>query len=510
MTSLLWKNFQGHFNDKENIDLSSEMDEKVFDDLKLRRLLETIYDTYSDAEEVLEIMMKIPNLESIIYRREIFDDILNSQEDINKIYYMLVDLVSRKEACTNATEKIKRRFLLVFYYYNLSKFLKETYRFIKNNNYKAEGFIRISKKIQEFFETKKELVSKTNDLYNKIMSVMHLSAEYHDGAPYITLENEKKNNLEDELIDIAKKLDIKLDTTVKLNARKEINAYYLLELTNMNPDIKDQLFSYYDENYENIIDISKYTRELKYYVMIKLLFDQVHSLNIPYTKCEFNKESIIEIKDAYDISLATQGIKTIPNKFNISNNENIQFILGVNSGGKTCYIRSVGINCILGMTTGFMFASKANIQALKYINTHFPNEENYKVGDGRLIDEINRLGKIEKTFSESSITFLNETFSSTSEDRACELTYELIKKSQETKAKILFVTHQYKIFNDLHSENIGFYTPEVSEKASGNERTYHIKKVEKELLSYAQDILQKHGLTREKLLEKKASRGTKI
>ena len=47
MISLLWKNFEGRYDDENNIDVESIMDLKVFDDLKIRRVLENIYDMYS-------------------------------------------------------------------------------------------------------------------------------------------------------------------------------------------------------------------------------------------------------------------------------------------------------------------------------------------------------------------------------------------------------------------------------------------------------------------------------
>ena len=72
----------------------------------------------------------------------------------------------------------------------------------------------------------------------------------------------------------------------------------------------------------------------------------------------------------------------------------------------------------------------------------------------------------------------------------------------------MYVTHQYKIFEELHDARIGFYTPVVIE-GENNIRTHKIKKVEKKLLSYVGDILNKYGLTKKQLLEKKASLGEK-
>ena len=154
------------------------------------------------------------------------------------------------------------------------------------------------------------------------------------------------------------------------------------------------------------------------------------------------------------------------------------------------------------MTCGYLFAKSATIYPVKYICTHFPNEENYSFGEGRLRDEIKRLDVIKKTFGPESISFLNETFSSTSEERACVLTKELLDSIGTTQAKVMYVTHQYKIFEEIQDDRIGFYTPVVVE-GKENIRTHKIKKVEKKLLSYVDDILFKHGLTKNQLLERR-------
>lgn len=500
MISILWKNFEGLINEDNNCDVHSITNERFFDDLKIRRVLETTYDSYSESDEVIDVLKRIPNLETIYYRQEFLEDIFNSNEEIEKIYYELLDIVSRKEAIENAQEKIRRRFLLVFYNYNLHNFFSRVVNYLQDNNYKSCCAKKLIDTINNYLDNNKELIQDTDKLYHELINILKMNIEYHDGAPYVTLENVLKDNLEDDLLNICKDLNIEIFDSYKKQNRKEINAYYILEIINGHEKLKEKLIQYYDTNINDVINLNKYIKELRFYCLIKLLFNEL-SKNIHMCKCTFNDE-FTTLSSSYDISLVSSKINTIPNDFVISDSENIQFILGVNSGGKTCYIRSVGINYLLANTVGYAFCKEANVLALKYFNSHFPNEENYKVGDGRLIDEINRLKEIKKTFSKYSITFLNETFSSTSEDKACVLTYDLIEKCTNTKSKILFVTHQYKIFDEVKNQNIGYYTP-VVEEGNTNIRTYKIKKVEQKLLSYVNDILVKHGLTKEMLRGRK-------
>lgn len=502
MKSLLWKDYD-LLSEEEYSGFTSEIDDCVFEDVKIRRVLETVYDNYSDSDEVIEVLRKIPNRDSLIYRQDFFEDVLNDKEDITKLYYKLVSLVSRYESLFASTENIKKRLHLVMYIYNFFKYIEEVNEIINKNQYKSYIVKEISKDISIYIERKKDLYNKVNNLYHRVSNLFDITATHLNGSPYISIDLGKKENLEDDMVEIAKMLNISLDKSARLTVRKEVNPYYLFNLVNNDEKLKNDLMDFYETYHNDIIDLSKLSKELKFYLLMKTLFESVNSKGVPYTKALVT-DGKTSIKDIYDISLTLSKINAVPNDFFIDDNENMQFVLGVNSGGKTCYIRSLGINYVLFSSVGFMFAKEAEVFPMKYIYTHFPNEENYKVGEGRLIDEISRLNKMKKTFSSESIALLNETFSSTSEDKACTLTMELIDNCMETKGKVIFVTHQYKIFDNLQNSNIGFYTPFVVE-GENNIRTYKIKKVEKKLLSYVGDILKKHGLTKEQLLKRKKS-----
>jgi len=501
MKSLLWMSSSNELS-IDNPEVESIIEDTVFDDLKIRRVLETVYDNYSDSDEVIKVLKFIPNIDTLKYRQEIFEDFLNDSGTVTDIYYELVDICSRHEIFINSYENIKKRLSIVMYNYNLFNFLEKIMNII-NSTYKSTCLKSISLKINKYLKEKESIRKVTNNLYERSMKILNLSANYHDGAPYIQLFTEKQPNLEDDLMDIAEKLDIKLEKAPRLAVKKEINPYFLHELVNGDDKLKQDLIKYHEDNRESVLDISNYIAELKYYNLLKTLFEYMKDRNVPICKPIYT-DKVTNVTNGYDISLVASKIDTIPNNFVISDDENVQFILGVNSGGKTCYLRSVGINYILANVCGFMFAEKAEIYPVKYIFTHFPNEENYKVGEGRLIDELNRLNRMKKNFCSESISLLNETFSSTSEEKACDLTFELLEAAGKTKAKVLYVTHQYKIFDSIQDPYIGFYTPQVVEGET-NVRTHKIVKVEKKLLSYVGDILKKHGMTREQLLKRKKS-----
>ena len=497
--SLLWD------NEKE----VSILDATLFNDLKITKLLESCFDNYSDVDEMIDIMKLVPNKKSIIYRQGIFEDILSDHNNLyENLYYQLVDLVSRYNNLKEKSENVKKRVFLIMYLYHYYLFLENTKSLLVNQNVKSYALNLLIDKINILLSNKEVIAKreKINKYYNYIINNSSFSAEYHDGAPFIKLSFDKAINLEDELLEIAEGLNVSLIKTPRQIMKKEINPYFLYHISLNDKKAYEEIALFYDSFYNDITDLSNLVLEFKYLLNLKTVFLKMAKLNIPFCKVLINDTNETEIKNAYDISLTVSKIDIVPNDYYANDKENIAFVLGVNSGGKTCYLRSVASNYVFFSTSGYMFAESAKVYPVKHIFTHFPNEENYGFGEGRLYDELKRMDKIKKCFSEDTICFLNEKFSSTSEEKACVYTKQLLDDIGNSKAKVMYVTHQYKIFEEISDPRIGFFTPVVLEKAE-NVRTHKIKKVEKQLLSYVDDILYKHGLTKQQLLERKNKNG---
>lgn len=483
----------------------SKLEATLFNDLKITKLLESCFDNYSDVDEIQAIMKLVPSKETLLYRQGIFEDLLNDKEGLlDNLYYQLTDLVSRYISLREATEKIKRRVFLLMYIYHYYGFLERTKDVLVKLDVKSVGLLGLIKKIDEILSSNEviEIRKEVKVYYDYITNHFEFNAEYHDGSPYFKITFDKKVNLEDDLLDIVKGLNINLIKSPRQIMKKEVNPYFLYEISLNDKSAYEKIAEFYELHHNDITDLTYLVSEFKYLLSLKTMFTKINKLGIPYCKVEISEENDTVINDAYDVSLTVSKINVIPNDFVVNDKENISFVLGVNSGGKTCYLRSVGANYVYFMTCGYMFARSAKVYPVKYICTHFPNEENYSFGEGRLRDEIKRLDAIKENFGPDLIAFLNETFSSTSEEKACVLTNKLLEDIGSTQAKVMFVTHQYKIFEEIQDSRIGFYTPVVVEGAQ-NIRTHKIKKVEKKLLSYVDDILYKHGLTKQQLLERR-------
>ena len=77
-----------------NLQEESVLLDTVFTDLKISKLLENIFDSYQDIDEMIDVISKIPNKEKIVYRQEILTDILEDDNlEFTKLYHELFNIV---------------------------------------------------------------------------------------------------------------------------------------------------------------------------------------------------------------------------------------------------------------------------------------------------------------------------------------------------------------------------------------------------------------------------------
>ena len=128
--------------------VASTLEPTLFTDLKIGKLLEYLFDNYSEADEVIDILKEIPEKDSLVYRQEVFSDILDDKENLlEELYYELVDVVGRYQSLRGATENIKRRIFFIFYEYYYYLFLEKTRKVFTELKVKSSCFNTIIKKI---------------------------------------------------------------------------------------------------------------------------------------------------------------------------------------------------------------------------------------------------------------------------------------------------------------------------------------------------------------------------
>lgn len=189
-----------------------------------------------------------------------------------------------------------------------------------------------------------------------------------------------------------------------------------------------------------------------------------------------------------------QGGKTVGNTGNLDG-KMLAIITGANQGGKSTFLRSVGIAQVM-MQCGLMVAAKRFCSGL-YPNffTHFTRREDSAMNSGRLDEELRRMDQIINNLGKDSLILLNESFATTTEKEGSAIAYDVIKALKEENVKILTVTHllsfaqkMYDETEDVEKSDIAFLSAEHLEDGT---RTFKMIPHEPELTSFGLELFEK-------------------
>ena len=127
-------------------------------------------------------------------------------------------------------------------------------------------------------------------------------------------------------------------------------------------------------------------------------------------------------------------------------------ITGANQGGKSTFLRSLGVAQIM-MQCGLMVpAAKFRSSIRTSIYTHFTRREDSAMNSGRLDEELRRMDRIVNGLGKGSLVLLNESFATTTEKDGSAIAYGIVKALKEAGVKVYTVTHLLSFAQRMYEE----------------------------------------------------------
>ncbi len=345
-------------------------------------------------------------------------------------------------------------------------------------------------------------------LSQNVLEMRELLRTFHQGLlafwekNWVTPDNAPCDEF-DEFATYAKNLGFSLPAKKKHTAR--IEPALSQALCALYPDITKQveeiLCQYETVDFREPIS---YISEFEFFLEIDTLNRKCAEMGIPHCYPKVSQTPLYTVKNLYDVSLLSKNCTNIvPNDGEFTQKDPFFFLTGTNGGGKTSYLRALGLNLILFLSGCPIFAAAANIYPFAYIAAHFPTDERF-TQMGRLEEELFRTEEILAQAKEKkAFLFFNETYSSADEQKGFELLLQLCEKIRIAGHFCLYVTH----FPGVIQTSFPVLTPQIDEK-NNNARTYKIVKTKGSASSYAADILKKYKLDRASLEERQKENGT--
>jgi DNA mismatch repair ATPase MutS len=195
--------------------------------------------------------------------------------------------------------------------------------------------------------------------------------------------------------------------------------------------------------------------------------------------------SFINLKDC--CLILKNGTDVVGNS--ISNNMKKSWIItGFNQGGKTTFLRSIGLAQLMAQSGMFVTADSLECTIYNGIYSHFPDEEDHGLKKGLLEQELYKLNELIKHMKPGCLLLMNETFSTTTEYDASYLAEQITTAFRSCHITTFFVTHLYEYAHKLylsHSDDYIFLRTQIMPDGS---RSYRIEEGDPLRSSYSIDL----------------------
>ncbi len=169
-------------------------------------------------------------------------------------------------------------------------------------------------------------------------------------------------------------------------------------------------------------------------------------------------------------------------------NKMLLIVTGANQGGKSTFLRSLGIAQVMMQCGMFVSAKQFESGIFPHFFPHFTRREDSAMNSGRLDEELGRFDRIIAHLGKDSLVLLNESFATTTEEEGSDIAYDIIRALTEAGVKVLTVTHLLSFARRIYEEK----RPEAeflcAERKADGRRTYKMVKSAPELTSFGLDL----------------------
>jgi DNA mismatch repair ATPase MutS len=234
--------------------------------------------------------------------------------------------------------------------------------------------------------------------------------------------------------------------------------------------------------------------ELAFYVSCLNLHDQLAARGQPLTfpiplSWDLPEFTCTDLRDA---SLALRTERVVGNDLT-ADGAALVIITGANSGGKSTFLRSVGLAQLMMQSGMFVTAGSLRASVCQQVFTHFIREEDAAMISGRLDEELARISAIADQIGPHCLILFNESFAATNEREGSEIARQVVRALLEADIRVFFVTHQFD-FADSFSRSLPDRTVFLrAPRQPDGTRTFKLIVAEPLPTSYGQDIYLRIG-----------------
>lgn len=196
-------------------------------------------------------------------------------------------------------------------------------------------------------------------------------------------------------------------------------------------------------------------------------------------------------RNLYDPSLALRSLESVVGNELDADGKTLILITGANQGGKSTFLRALGLAQLMMHSGLFVPASSFAASIAPAIFTHFKREEDRGLRRGKLDEELARMARIVPQLSPHALLLMNESFSATNEREGSEISLEIVRALAEQAVRIVSVTHLHAFARAIDASALTIAMFLRAERREDGSRSFKLHPGPPLPTSYGQDLYRR-------------------
>ncbi|MCK5283776.1 MAG: hypothetical protein KAK00_10325 [Nanoarchaeota archaeon] len=253
-------------------------------------------------------------------------------------------------------------------------------------------------------------------------------------------------------------------------------------------------------SYKEIEDITRLLSQLDFYTgfseYLSNLQDKGFDICKPTLLDKKERRTIVNKARNPVVKLSETNKKVVPNDIRYDADKNMYLITGPNNGGKTTYVKMVGLIQLFAEKGLFIPAKSGEISFTEGVYTHFVAPDDINKGEGRYRNELRRMKEIFDNATPYSLVIMDEPCGGTSYEEGQRQSLIILDGFHKMGCPTYFTTHMHPLSAEI--ENGRFpaaknLSVEYKKQGKRNVYTYKIKEGSSNK-SYGEEIAKEIGL----------------
>jgi DNA mismatch repair ATPase MutS len=166
-------------------------------------------------------------------------------------------------------------------------------------------------------------------------------------------------------------------------------------------------------------------------------------------------------------------------------------VTGANSGGKSTFLRSLGVAQLMLQAGMFVAAQEYSAGLVSTLQTHFVRGEQAGLDSGRLDSDLARLAETAGRLRPRALLLLNEPLSGTNEAEGSEIGRQVITALLEAEVTVILVSHFFTLATGIPDTGPNRALYLRAERLEDGRRTFRIRPGYPEPSGFGADLLSR-------------------